>query len=756
MRHALSLPRVPALAACVLVALLAWLLQQAPSTPVPDGASVSGFNAARAQAHVAALERAPRPTGGAANAQARDYLLAQLRALGLQPEVQVETAQSTSYDWMAHAQVVLATVHNIVVRKPGVVHAGGAAVLAMAHYDSDAATPGAADGASAAALLETLHVLQTGPPLDNDLLVVFTDGDAPAGLALGTRAFLQSPRWAHKIRVALRFDRAGNRGPEELVDAAHADGFALATWASGAPDPHGTSFLAELRARLPQHAAATALATDDFPVLQFAAVEGTLGPSGMHDLPQRLAGTSLQHEGDTMVALLRRFGNARLPAPAAQHGQQFFALPLAGSVHYGQPLAWALAPLAGALCIVCCVVALRARTAGADIAHAMFGLLFCAVPAIFAAWLCRETCVGLQARYLDGVMVDDAGVHWQLLGFLLVPAIVFIVLQRRLQRRLGTATVALGAMLACAIVLAGTCVRAPGASYLFTWPLLALQAAWLARTRGAPVAAAAALPALVLIAPMAYASLAFLSPAWLVLPAALVCLLAALCGPALALLAPRLILPPLLVATAACAAMAYAAAPRVPELPARNDLVYFKDTPSWQAYWMSPPVPLDAWTRQVFPNTMHPYLLPYVFGVTSMPVWYAAAPRDDAVAWPDLVVEKDERSPRHRHVEFRLRSKNRAPEIVVRLTGGLPYRASVDGRVLTDRDVFSWRLALHGMDDRDLHFALDFIGDPEFMVYVQERMPGLPQRDLPARPGGLPPLLPVSGTTVASDVLVFR
>jgi hypothetical protein len=40
-------------------------------------------------------------------------------------------------------------------------------------------------------------------------------------------------------------------------------------------------------------------------------------------------------------------------------------------------------------------------------------------------------------------------------------------------------------------------------------------------------------------------------------------------------------------------------------------------------------------------------------------------------------------------------------------------------------------------------------------VYVQERIPGLPERDLPPRPSGLPPLLPLTGTTVSADVLRF-
>jgi hypothetical protein len=632
----------------------------------------------------------------------------------------------------------------------------------MAHYDSAATTPGAADGgASAAALLETLRVLQAGPPLDNDLLFVFTDADT--GQAMGARAFMQSHPWAKQVRVVLRFDNAGNRGPLELIGAAHADGFAMDAWARGAPAPQGSSFMAELYERLPQSGGAAPLATGAFPVLHFATTQGPLGWEGMHDLPQRLSSASLQHEGDTMLALLRRLGNANLAFASPPRGAVYFALPLAGMVHYDYRMIWPLALLACALGACACRAALRNRISGTDIVDAMFSVVFITVFATFAVYLCREALPVLQARYPAAVLADDGGVRWQLAAFMLVPAAVFIALQRRLQQRLGVAATALGVLLAADVALVATSIRAPGASYVLAWPLLAGQAAWLvlmgARAwtpaRRAAVAVAGALPALVLLLPAAHASFAFFTPAWLVLPSILVCLLAGLCGMALDALARRWLVRPLLVGAGVSFGMAYAAVPQVPDLPAPNRLVYYKDTPSWQAFWLHPAGPLDAWTRQVFPNTLHPYPLPYLFGPDADPVWYAAAQKDDSVAWPGLVIDKDERSPRRRHVEFTLRSKNRAPDIIVRLQGACPWRTSVNGRVLTEKSCFSWHLTLHGMEDEALRFAFDFAGDPPFLVYVQERIPGLPARDLPPRPAGLPPLLPLSGTTVAADVLRF-
>ena len=772
MRHLRNLPGAfgPAGFATALVLALAigWLSLRPHTVPLPAAAPASGFAAARALAHVNALAQAPRQAGSAANAAARDYIVAQLRALGLAPEIQTETVQATSVGMMRSVHLTLATVHNIVVRKPGRMATKDepSAIVATAHYDSAPTTLGAADGAmSAAAMLETLRVLQAGPPLANDLLFVFTDADS--GQALGTRAFMESPAWARRVRLLLRFDNLGQRGPLTLVDASHADGFALAAFARAAPQPGGTSFMAALYANTRPSPAAGPLAGGDASVLQFATMGGTLGPGAIHDIPQRLSGASLQHEGDTMLALLRDTGN-RMPPPTGMRGQVFFSVPGLGIIHYPYALVWPLTLLACALtvascCAGCIGTSQRARVAGTDIIHAGFGFLFMGAAVTFVVYLVHEAMPGLHWRWDAGVLAGDDGIRWQVLAFALLLAAGFVIAQRRLQEKLGVLCVQLGVLCVATLALLAVSWGAPGASYLLAWPLLALQAALLVSLSGRaaryePVALVlAALPAAVLMLPALRDSLAVLSPTWLVVPATLVFTLLGLCGMLLAEAGARLVVRPLILAAAVACTLAYMSVPQVPELPAPNRLVYFKDTPSWRAFWLYPPVPLDPWTRGVFPNTLHPYQLPYLFGPSSKPVWYAAAPRNDGVAYPYLIIEKVEWIGNIKHVEFLLRSKNRAPRISLRMDGAAPARSSVNGRVLTDSHYYKWSLDLQGMEDQELRFAFDFHGDPKFTVFVQEYLPGVPERDLPPRPAGLrPALLPLTATTISADILRFE
>jgi hypothetical protein len=109
-----------------------------------------------------------------------------------------------------------------------------------------------------------------------------------------------------------------------------------------------------------------------------------------------------------------------------------------------------------------------------------------------------------------------------------------------------------------------------------------------------------------------------------------------------------------------------------------------------------------------------------------------------------------------RRIEFDLTSKNRAPHIELSLQGGKPWRASVNGIEITNDDqIRNWSLSVYGMEDKELHFVLDLVGDPYLGVRVEEHMPGVPQRALErALPVGA--FIPGTGQTVTADTLWFR
>ena len=145
--------------------------------------------------------------GSPANAAVRDYLVGELRGLGLTPQVQRATAAYYPIPGLLQA----GTAENVLARLPGTNPAGKAFLLA-AHYDSVPTGPGATDnGSGVASALETLRALRAGPPLRNDVIVLFTDGEE-RGL-IGARAFVDQHPWASDVGVVLNLDTRGNTGP---------------------------------------------------------------------------------------------------------------------------------------------------------------------------------------------------------------------------------------------------------------------------------------------------------------------------------------------------------------------------------------------------------------------------------------------------------------------------------------------------------------------------------------------------------------
>src|SRR4029079_1979737 len=140
------------------------------------------------------------------------------------------------------------SVDNVVGRLPG--SASTRAVLLVAHYDSVPWTAAASDdGAGVAAILEALRALRTGPPLRNDLVVLFTDGEE-AGL-LGAKAFVEGHRWARGVGVALNFEARGTGGPSLMFETSAGNGRLVRELAAAAPRPTASSLFYDIYRLLP-------------------------------------------------------------------------------------------------------------------------------------------------------------------------------------------------------------------------------------------------------------------------------------------------------------------------------------------------------------------------------------------------------------------------------------------------------------------------------------------------------------------------
>ncbi len=267
--------------------------------PQPAGAPATAFSAARALVELRGVAAAPHPIGSQAESEVRATIVARLQALGLSPHVQTAGVVSQEDGRVA------GTVRNILARLPGSDPARS--VLLVAHYDSVAVAPGAADdGSGVATLLETARALSAGPLPRNDIVFLFTDGEEK-GL-LGARAFLRDDPWAYGVGVVLNFDSPGSSSPALMYETTSGNGMLVRTLLDAGPPVFASSLMYEVARRQPVETDFRRFKAAGVPGMSFGALDGPADDHTGYDSLHTFRLASLQHEGDTALALARRFG----------------------------------------------------------------------------------------------------------------------------------------------------------------------------------------------------------------------------------------------------------------------------------------------------------------------------------------------------------------------------------------------------------------------------------------------------------------
>ena len=273
--------------------------------------------------------------GSPANAAVRDYLVSELRGLGVAPQVQRATAAYYPVPGFLQA----GRSENVLARLPGTDRSGKAFLLA-AHYDSVPTSPGATDdGSGVATMLETLRALRAAPPLRNDVIFLFTDGEE-RGL-LGARAFVEQHPWAGDVGVVLNLDTRGNTGPALMLKTNDEGGWVIDEFAKATPYPMTTSDSVAFFKRSGGNSDLSVFLDAGWAGLQVSSTGGISHYHSALDNVAELDERSLQHLGSYALALTRHFGSVSLEQTRAPD-QVYFNL-FRFLVHY--PQAWSI-PLA--------------------------------------------------------------------------------------------------------------------------------------------------------------------------------------------------------------------------------------------------------------------------------------------------------------------------------------------------------------------------------------------------------------------------
>jgi hypothetical protein len=431
---------------------------------VPDvvaaTASATEFSAERAWAHVRAIAARPHPIGSAEHRVAADYILAELRRLGLEPEIHEATAVGTRY-------AAAGRVRSILVRVRGTSTSSRQAVLLMAHYDAVPAAPGAGDDASGSAvLLETLRALSASPPMQHDVIALFADGEE-TGL-LGAAAFVREHPWARDVAVTLNFEARGTHGPSLMFETGpgNLDVVRVLRRVGGG---RATSLSTFVYRQLPNDTDLSETARLGKPAMNFAFLDGVNRYHTSQDDVSHLDPRSVQDHGNAALALARELAGNPLPRPETSDAV-FFDFPLVGLVVY--PEGWA-APLALLLLVPTVVLLLGLRREHPRwIPGVLLGIAGAVVSigcATVAAVIAVRGIASLHAAVESGAPAQS-GLYVAAVAMLAltVASMVYAVCRRWV----GALLLYTGGALFVASLGITTSFAAPAVSFLFVWPAL--------------------------------------------------------------------------------------------------------------------------------------------------------------------------------------------------------------------------------------------------------------------------------------------
>jgi hypothetical protein len=692
----------------VLVTVFVISRQTAPRT-IPADAPATAYSSGRAMKYLEVISQSPRPPGSAGHAAARDHILKELTAMGLQPEVQETNVVSSRPDGSGLAVVV----RNVIARLKGT--SGGKALLLAGHYDTVPNAPGASDdGASVATMLETLRALKAGPPPNNDVIFLFTDAEE-LGL-LGAKAFVDEHAWAKDVGLVLNFEARGTGGPVVMFETSEGNGWLMREFAKAAPAPVANSLLYEIYKLLPNDTDLTEFRRAHLPGLNFAFIEGVLRYHTQADNIENLDQRSLQHQGSYALALARHFGNVKLDQAGGENAIYFDVL---GTVLLHYPAGWVLPLSILILVLFVAVVVLGLKRRRLTIKGIVAGFLlfllnlFVAYVAVYLIWLFIATVqVSMGRSLIDDYYRDNL----YFVGFVLVAVAVTAALYNLYRRKVSTENLFAGAILCWVILLLLTSLFLPGGSYILAWPLLfallGLAYIFVAKEGKARplisvvVLGLCAVPAIVLLAPIIYMILVALGLSAVAMVMPLVVLLCGLLIPhfALASSTKKWWLPggALLVAVVFFAAAAFNSGFNR-QYPKSDHVFYVLNADTGKAVWASADDATDEWTAQFFPsNTAKVSLKEYLplsvnnYRINSAPV----VPLSPA----DIRVTSDSTQGDVRVLRLRVSTSHQGISL------GLPRDANVE---ILKAEINGKRVERSGANGRSNSWALQFWAPPK-------------------------------------------
>jgi hypothetical protein len=306
-----------------------------PSISEKKQVAKTEFSLDNALYHLKNISQKTHHVGSKEHKNVQQYIVTELEKLGLETEVQIQTAVNRK--WFAAT-----TAENIVVTIKGT--SNGKSLLLLTHYDSNPhSSLGASDaGAGVVTILEGIRAfLATNKQQKNDIIILISDAEE-LGL-LGAKAFVEEHELAKNIGLILNFEARGSGGPSYmLLETNGKNSKLLSEFMAVKPNfPAASSLMYSVYKMLPNDTDLTVFREEaNINGFNFAFIGDHFDYHTAQDSYERLDKESLLHQADYFTTLVPYFANSHIENLNSETGLVYVNFPFIKILSY--PFSWIL------------------------------------------------------------------------------------------------------------------------------------------------------------------------------------------------------------------------------------------------------------------------------------------------------------------------------------------------------------------------------------------------------------------------------
>ncbi|NVO11223.1 MAG: M20/M25/M40 family metallo-hydrolase [Bacteroidales bacterium] len=438
------------------------ILLKAPD-PLPTSTSNNEFSALRAFQHVKKIAQKPHSIGTEEHEWVKNYIINELKNLGLR--VAVQSTTSVYYKRGLSAGYI----HNIIGIQKGT--EGNKCVLIVGHYDSQPHTLGAADdGSAVASMLESARALKQIGSFKNNIVFLFTDGEE-AGL-FGARAFINENPLKDSIGILLNIEARGSKGPSITYEVSPHNGWIMREYAKSIPYPIAHSIAYEIYNLLPNGSDFTPFKDAGVSGFNIGYVDDFVNYHSMMDNPENLSLKSLQHQGSYIMGIAKHFGNLNLSNTKSEDVIYFNWI---GHSLIIYPIGYNLFFVIIISILLICLVSIGIRKDRISIAKILLSALSFIVTfsiVIIFTWLFLTIIKNLYPHYSNFYASNFYNVSYYLIAFSCLAIAIFAAVYILLFRKLNEENLLVGSLVVNYLLMFALIRFVPTGAYLAIVPMI--------------------------------------------------------------------------------------------------------------------------------------------------------------------------------------------------------------------------------------------------------------------------------------------